>query len=606
MQAMRIAPTPPAVARVDGSPTDAEAMATRVSRAADAVDGHHDIVSRAAIVDTVGDGSWTGLGANAYRAAISPLCDQMATAHTGLLRGAKAIRGYADELEDLQRVRRRLEDRRSELAGAVAIHAEEVRSWAGVEMPHEVLVDLCSRADELERLVEDFRADGDVLRAAAESNESTFVAALSAVAGIAASGRSLTGEGNLRPSPVRSGLDKIHRGASTSDIDAMTPTRRAQWWAGLSVGEKDAALREFPEHLGNADGLPAAVRDAANRLLLDRDVVASTAAASTANTAAARGAARRRLQKARGVRDALAAAEKAHPGVPIQLYGYDVDAFKADGKAIVSVGDLDIARDVAWNVPGMTTSIASVGGNVDAAGRLYTQATRDGGSRSMASVAWIGYDAPSGIDLGAVTASGSAEDGGNLLAADIAGFIAARDQAHLGQGVGASDRLNLGVIGHSYGSATVGWAGDGGRLAGQVDTVTLIGSPGAGGVTSAREFGIGADNVFVGAASNDLVAHLGSPTGDESFGISGLGSDPATTRFGGERFRAEGGDPELVIGSHNSYYQAGTESLTNLARIVTGHGDDISHENRRSLWDVMDGWETGRDRAVASRESDGG
>lgn len=44
------------------------------------------------------------------------------------------------------------------------------------------------------------------------------------------------------------------------------------------------------------------------------------------------------------------------------------------------------------------------------------------------------------------------------------------------------------------------------------------------------------------------------------------------------------------IGSHTSYYQRGTESLENLGRIVSGHGDEITHENRRSTNDVIDGW----------------
>ncbi|MDY6809763.1 MAG: hypothetical protein SW127_12200, partial [Actinomycetota bacterium] len=136
-----------------------------------------------------------------------------------------------------------------------------------------------------------------------------------------------------------------------------------------------------------------------------------------------------------------------------------------------------------------------------------------------------------------------------------------------------------------------------------LDTVTLLGSPGASGVTTADEFGIGATNVYVGAASDDAVAHLGGATANT--GISGLGIDPATTAFGAERFRAEGGDVAPILGNHSSYFQIGSESLENLGRIVAGRGGDITHENRRSTADVIAGQLSGgrRDPAVDSRKA---
>ena len=584
---------------MEGSPSDAEAMAARLSRAANAVEGQQDFASGGAI-SGVGDGggTWSGKGASAYRGAIAPFASETSTAYTGLTRGAKAIRTYADELEELKKTHRQLDDRRGELTGAISSFAAEVRFWEGKEVPPATLVGLQTRSADLQREVQTFTTENDALRTKNETNERSFADALNAVAGTAASGRSLSASGYNAGDLLRSGLSKIHQGARPEDIDSMNPSQRAQWWSSLTPSEREAALQEFPEYLGNGKGLPASVRNCANNQNLDRDIAQSTAATTVPNTSAVYGDAKRRLDKAQGVRSALAQAERDHPGVPVQLYGYDADAFGGDGKAIVSVGDLDNAHDVAWNVPGMTTNISSIGGNVDSAGRLYEEATGKGGSSSMASVAWIGYDAPSDSDMGAVAAPGAAKDGGNLLAADIAGFTAARDQAQLGQGAGAADNLNLNVVGHSYGTTTVGWAGDDGRLAGQVDTVTLLGSPGTGGATSADEFGIGAENVYVGSAANDLVGHLGSPTSDESFGLGGLGSDPATTRYGAERFQAEGGDFSFPIGNHNSYYQEDTESLTNLGKIVTGHGEDISHENRRSLWDVITGAVSQSDESV--------
>ncbi|GGF10974.1 alpha/beta hydrolase [Williamsia phyllosphaerae] len=596
-------PAPPApTAEVEGSPSDADAMATRLTTVANATEGQQDFATGSAI-SGIGDdgGPWSGLGAGAYRGAVAPFAADTSTAYTGLIRGAQAVRAYGDTLTDLKQTRQELDDRRGSLAQAINVFAGEVSSWEGKEIPAATLAGLQERSSELQRQVQTYTDDNHRLTTSTETNERTFVSALASYTGVSASNRAMVASGYDPSALTRSGLDKIARGAHPEDIDGLSAERRAQWWAGLTPAEKEAALQEFPEYLGNGDGLPASVRNDANLQNLDRDIAQSNAVTAVPNTPKAIGDAQRTLEKADGVRSAIRNAQRDTPDVPVQLYGYDAGAFGGDGKAIVSIGDLDTAHDVAWNVPGMTTDISKIGGNVDSARDLYAQATKSG-STSLASVAWIGYDAPSGTDMGAVAAPGAARDGGALLASDIQGFTAARDQLGTGQGTGGSDHLALSLIGHSYGTPTVGWAGDNGRLAGDVDTVTLLGSPGTGGVTSAEEFGVGAKNVYVGSAANDFVGHLGSPNGVSSLGMSGLGSDPATTNYGAERFIAEGGDATFPIGDHNSYYQRGTESLENLGKIVAGHGDDITHEYRRSGWDVLEGAVTQQDPAVESRK----
>ena len=598
---------PPETVKVEGSPADAEAMAARLMSAANAIEGQQDFATGAAIAGVGdGDGTWSGVGASAYRSAIAPFASETSTAYTALTRSAKTIRAYGDELADLKETRRDLDEQRGSLAQAITVFADEVSSWEGKDIPAETLAGLQSRSSDLQGQVRGFAEDNERLTTSTEANERSLVSALGAYTGVSASRRTMAASGYDPAALIRSGLDKIGRGAHPEDIGDLSPERRAHWWASLNPGEQEAAMQEFPEYLGDGAGLPAAVRNDANLQNLDRDIAQSDAVIALGpRDARTYVDAEKTLRNARAVRSAMILEAEKHPGVPIQLYGYDAKAFGGDGKAIVSIGDLDTARDVAWNVPGMTTDITKIGDNLESARDLYDQASGPDGSASLASVAWIGYDAPSGADMGAVAAPGAAKDGGNLLAADIQGFTAARDQAGLGQGSGPSDHLNLNLIGHSYGTPTVGWAGDGGRLADDVDTVTLLGSPGTGGVTDADEFGIGAQNVYVGSAANDFVGHLGSPNGVNSFGMSGLGSDPATSTYGAERFRAEGGDATALIGNHNSYYQPGTESLQNLGRIVTGHGADISHENRRSWLDVLEGAITQKDPAVESRK-DGG
>jgi hypothetical protein len=74
--------------------------------------------------------------------------------------------------------------------------------------------------------------------------------------------------------------------------------------------------------------------------------------------------------------------------------------------------------------------------------------------------------------------------------------------------------------------------------------------------------------VFVGASSRDPVSYL------DRFGL-----DPTHERFGAVRFRAE--DPSrnpdrLAMADHSKYYRTGSESLTNVARVVVGDGDQVT------------------------------
>ncbi|MEE4025065.1 alpha/beta hydrolase [Gordonia sp. PKS22-38] len=596
MVAITIPAQPGETTEVKGSPASAEAMAQRLTNAANTVEGQQDFAEGGAKKDVgVKGGVWSGGGASAYLGAIAPFASETSTAYTGLTRGARALTVYGDKLTDLKRVHDELTDRRADLVRSISNFETEVRSWEGKEIPAATLADLQARSSALTEQVNTYTTDNTTLKTDTEANERSLVSGLGAFGGVATSGRSLAAQGYDPAVAIRSALDKVGKGANPQDLGRMSAEERARWWAGLTPAERDAALQEFPEYLGKGgEGLPPSVRDIASRQNLDRDISQAQAVLAAPFRGSpspahpdpgskARSDAEKTLEKALTVRGALEDASERARGAPVYLYDYDAQAFGGDGKAVVGIGNLDTARHVSWNVPGLTTDITKTPNNVDAAINLYNAA--GGAEAGVASVAWIGYDAPSGADTGAVAFSGAAEDGGNRLASDIEGFVAARDQMGLGQGEGAADKLDVHLIGHSYGSVTTGWAADDGRLAGDVDTITLIGSPGAGGAATAEEFGIGEKNVYVGSASDDTVTFLGGTAGGYP-GLGGLGTDPATTDFGAERFRAEGGDTTLGIGSHTSYYQRGSESLDNLAEIASGHGEDISHEDRRSNWDV--------------------
>ncbi|WP_394334553.1 alpha/beta hydrolase, partial [Mycobacteroides abscessus] len=63
----------------------------------------------------------------------------------------------------------------------------------------------------------------------------------------------------------------------------------------------------------------------------------------------------------------------------------------------VSFGDNPYHADsVSWHVPGLTTTIDKLGVNMSNALEHLKSVRKEDGSLSASSIAWIGYDAPSG------------------------------------------------------------------------------------------------------------------------------------------------------------------------------------------------------------------
>ncbi len=478
----------------------------------------------------------------------------------------------------------------------------------------------------------------------------------------------------------------------TADVHDAAQRVRDQW-SDLTQAERDAVIAHeirdgHRTDLGDLDGLPASVRDVLNRHNLVEDMVAvhpqhadairGYADAMNAHLADPDTVARPkssvedpengfklpntepgRLKRLASLftdsndirvltrnADAVWNAVYGHPenAEPRQLYTYDPTAFNGDGRIAVAVGNLDTASAVAVHTPGITTTIRSIGLNVDNAENHHIRARREQGDVETAVVSWIGYDAPSGnpIKLGRETATQQfAEAGGHRLAHDVAGIVGSR-----------SDSPNIHLFGHSYGSTTTAHAGVGGRLGDYVSTVTLLGSPGAGPLAQAREFGIGAENVYVASASRDVVTWTGShmdgtpnrastylqnlststfvgvvegrygPLTNLAMGISNLagglsgrlsglgqGFDPAMSEFGANRLAAQYSSPEHLGGikPHTRYFAseefAGkdpvllrddpnvrvTESLDNFSHILTGNTDQLSLETNHRDPDAMFG-----------------
>ncbi|MDE9364662.1 alpha/beta hydrolase [Luteipulveratus sp. YIM 133132] len=373
-------------------------------------------------------------------------------------------------------------------------------------------------------------------------------------------------------------------------------------WLALTPAQRTELITADAHHIGNLAGIPTVDRDRANRIMLQRDraagealfrahgltpptTIAQVDALSTAQlkqlgyldgpvplrtpgVGAVPGWSPMVDERTRGIvaryRTALSTAATATPGsdgTPRLVQTYDSGMYGNEGRVAIAFGNPDLATYVALCVPGLASrgsKMHQVGGD---ARRLQAEAARGRPPRDVAVIAWQGYDAPDTAD---VASQRKARAGAQLLTRDVTALRA----AHTGP-------VNLTVVGHSYGSTTVGLALQNAGLADQVDQVALIGSPGVGGTArSVDDLHLRRDRVFVGSASRDQV----------TTNFQSLGADPAKDSFGATRFKAESVERASDFAApwnmddHSRYYDSDhhSESLYALADIVSGRKDQLA------------------------------
>ncbi|QSQ17692.1 alpha/beta hydrolase [Myxococcus landrumensis] len=384
--------------------------------------------------------------------------------------------------------------------------------------------------------------------------------------------------------------EKTQAVAGALDGAPADPKARAGWWKGLSPTEQMQAISADPKKVGSMDGLPASVRDSANRVQLKNEITQLNAEAKQAKAnyldnmslgdklrdALRPGSAKsdppekflsqekqHQLENANAVQKQLERTAKEAGSA--QLLVYDSSFVKGEGRAAIVAGNLDTAKHVSVSVPGLNSDVRGYMDNITSdALRLHKAAGTQRGE--VATVAWMGYDAPGFQN---VASDNAAENGAKLLASDVAGIRASRE----------GNQPHLTVIGHSYGSTTASIAADKNNL--QADDLVLIGSPGAGSAKSVKDYEPQLSNghVWSGSASKDFVSWLNGSNlpGDP------LGQDPSENKFGAKRFTAEAADrgDKSNMGDHSKYYNEGSESLANLADIVTGNYGGVDRAEHR-------------------------
>ncbi|MGW8490323.1 alpha/beta hydrolase [Streptomyces sp. NPDC055886] len=370
-----------------------------------------------------------------------------------------------------------------------------------------------------------------------------------------------------------------------------SPAERKAWWAGLTDEQREEYLAVYPDQIGNLDGIPALVRDAANRDNLQ--LLMGKLEGRDDDDSATKLAALREID--RQLRVVPKAGEP-----PMYLLGI---GDQGNGRAIVSYGNPDTSRNVAAYVPGLNTSLdkAFAEGDLKRARDLSIATNRYGAP--AAAITWLGYDAPQSPDgLGslAVATDGRADEGGRSFREFMNGIEVANENGD----------AHVTAIGHSYGSRTVGAATQHpGGIPG-VDDIVFVGSPGVG-VDKAEDLGVGREHVFVGAAANDVVTKLPSIK-ESAIGVAEMfyggpaaayvagdlvdrgdddvwfGRDPASEAFGARRFEVGDGPPligegRVTIDAHSEYFDPELDkaSAQNIALIAAGRSQNIKTEGSR-------------------------
>ena len=521
---------------------------------------------------------WTGDASAAASHAMTQVAKETDAARAAFTRVASACDKYVDKVIALTSVRDELvarrEQRNSDIDALLTrlnqSTADDIATLQGQAEALQARVDRLN--DDIVRLWDDVEAAEDVLIAAFEAVDSTSE-------GQDAADRDTTDIGALRAELTAIGGD---------------PRAINDWWSDLSPAEREALKISDPDLIGNTNGIPTGDRDEANRTSLDRDLDDLTSRQDAGEDLTK--AEQRLFDRARAAEAALdlpAVADPPDTETDVNLIVYQPGAFGGDGAVAVSYGDPDTADNTAVIVPGITNDGSNIAGQGEDAYRLQQQAIRNG--ESAATIAWMGYDAPSwnpenaldwpgdGLDMGSVINEEKAEAGGNSLA-DFVDGLRASDQR-------AEDRdSNLTVIGHSYGSTTAAHAAADHGL--DADALTLIGSPGAGGndVNSVGDLRMPEGKVYVGAADNDFVTWLGQD------GDLGMGKDPAQASFGATVFPVADG-PEFHaddlgqgITNHTSYFEPGSQSLANLTDIVQGDQPELTGGRTQDATDMAGEW----------------
>ena len=387
--------------------------------------------------------------------------------------------------------------------------------------------------------------------------------------------------------------------AEQKKFKKMTPEERARYWSQQSEAQKQHLCDKYPDLIGNADGVEGWARDRANRNRLpglkkeakdnvskytelmknpwidnDTRMLCLSELDKAQKALRAYEAVEEQLGKGISLEDY----QHGKEGDPVSLLTLQNDGGRV--KAAMGRGDVDHAKNVATFVPGIGTTVeGSMGEYMRQTKNLRSAAMAQGNlsASDVATVAWLGYDAPGEADwkqpqnLPGIISPFLAKAGSDRLAGFMNGMQASRDY-------GAGD-AHMTLVGHSYGSSTSGMAATKVKY-GVIDDLVLFGSPGMG-TYDAKNYHVDQNHLWVsgvpkgdsvqgmGAFRGGIVGSLGKNPMDSDSGFTHL-SDDAT---GSPKYKNDA--PASVpsngnFKNHNIYLENGTETLQDIGRVVAG------------------------------------
>lgn len=384
-----------------------------------------------------------------------------------------------------------------------------------------------------------------------------------------------------------------------------SPGDNATWWKDLSREDKDAYVSMHPASIGAMDGLPADVRDEANRAVLAEkrgeyqtklDAIppepprfGSKGHANyqvrphSKEYAAWREKYLTKKQHLQGALKGMDAIEQrftktGEDGLPkAYLLGFNPDN---NGRAIVANGNPDTSDHTAVYVPGTSANLSGIGGDIRRSTEIWRTSNNLPGNPEVSTVAWLNYDAPQSLPLDSPRGH-YANDG----AAQFNNFM---------DGLNTTNTTDSGghhtVIGHSYGSTLIGSAARQGDLS--ADDIVFCGSPGAQ-VGEATDMDVPKGHVWNEEASDDAVPEIGaSRHGGIQWDPGDHPGSPATPPhedlFGPRKVTRAITPSDEVFGAkqmstdtsgHPHYWNPGSQSIINQAAVAAGEYRRVTLED---------------------------
>ncbi|MBB5936736.1 alpha/beta hydrolase [Streptomyces zagrosensis] len=375
------------------------------------------------------------------------------------------------------------------------------------------------------------------------------------------------------------------------------PASNAEWWKDLSRDEKAAYVSLHPASVGALDGLPAEVRDEANRTVL--------AEKRSQYELELRGTPKppidwkdwRAWNKKHGDRywhlkgslDGMANIQgrfdrTGERGLPeAYLLGFDPAANK-DGRVIIANGNPDTADHTAILVPGTKTALENADDEIAKSDALWRESARLSPSESVSTLMWFDYDAPNSakpLENGDILPEAMGDGFAARGAPNLRSFLDGNEAAHR---TATGDSGHTTLIGHSYGSTLIGdtakytsdYAPDSWGNALPVDDVVAVGSPG---MQAKRPGDLGLDPhhtwAMAGGGDDELVRE-----GGRWVGLGGDRIIPTDPEFGANVMKSDSD-------SHGGFWQEedgkASTSLSNQAKVIVGSYGEVTLE-REAHW----------------------